>query len=93
MGPLRHHGGVIPASGLQGYVAEHQFTVTTLLIDRSLGNSKLRGNKLLLFASNPNSSSLDLLLASLNPLEDMDELELDVVILITIGLEHFDHRQ
>jgi hypothetical protein len=25
----------------QGYVTEHQFTVTTLLVDRSLGNSEL----------------------------------------------------
>jgi hypothetical protein len=32
--------------GLQGYVAEHHFTVTTLLIYRSLGNSSCVGNKI-----------------------------------------------
>jgi hypothetical protein len=41
--------------GLQGYVFEHQFTITTLLIDESLGNLGLRRNIFLLFASNPNS--------------------------------------
>jgi hypothetical protein len=53
-----HHqrmcGGVIPAFGLQGYVVEHLFTVTALLIDRSSGNSGL-GRFFWLFASNPNS--------------------------------------
>jgi hypothetical protein len=50
--------GVIPAFGLQGYVAEHLFSVTTLLIDRSLGNSGLRRIFFLLFAWNPNRAWL-----------------------------------
>jgi hypothetical protein len=57
--PQLHHqrlcGGIIPVFGLQGYVSEYLFTVTILLIDRSLGNSGLRWNNFLLFASNPNS--------------------------------------
>jgi hypothetical protein len=46
-----------PHVGLQGYVAEHLFTVTTLLIDRSLDNLGLRRNNFLLFVSNPNIQS------------------------------------
>jgi hypothetical protein len=41
--------------GLRGYVSELLFTVTTLLVDRSLGNLGLCRNTFLLFASNPNS--------------------------------------
>jgi hypothetical protein len=41
--------------GLRGYVSELLFTVTTLLVDRSLGNLGLRRNKFLLVASNSNS--------------------------------------
>jgi hypothetical protein len=50
-------GALNPAFDLQGYVAEYLFTVTILLIDRSLGNSGLHRNKKLLFASNPNRTN------------------------------------
>jgi hypothetical protein len=54
-----HHqrlcGSIIPTFGLRGYVSELLFTVTTLLVDRSLGNLGLRRIKFLLFASNPNT--------------------------------------
>jgi hypothetical protein len=48
-------GSVIPVFGLRGYVSELLFTITALLLDRSLGNSGLRRIIFLLFASNPNS--------------------------------------
>jgi hypothetical protein len=38
-------GALNPAFGLQGYVTEHLFTVTTLLVDRSLVNSGLHRNE------------------------------------------------
>jgi hypothetical protein len=38
-------GALNPVFGLQGYVTGLLFTVTTLLVDRSLGNSELRRNK------------------------------------------------
>jgi hypothetical protein len=37
-------GVLNPAFSLQGYVTEYPFTVTALLIDRSLSNSGLRRN-------------------------------------------------
>jgi hypothetical protein len=46
-------GGLIPAFCLQGYVAEHQFTATTLLIDRSLGNLGLRRNNFFVICIEP----------------------------------------
>jgi hypothetical protein len=52
-----HHqrlcGSIIPVFGLQGYVVEHPFTVTKLLIDRSLGNSGLRINKNIVICIKP----------------------------------------
>jgi hypothetical protein len=51
-------GALDPAFGLQGYVTKLWFTVTALLIDRSLGNAGLHRNKKLLFASKPNIHDL-----------------------------------
>jgi hypothetical protein len=39
--------------GLRGYVSELQFTVTALLIDRSLGNSGLHRNKFFVICIEP----------------------------------------
>jgi hypothetical protein len=40
----RLFGSINPSFGLQWYVSKHQFTVTTLLVHRYLGNSGLRRN-------------------------------------------------
>jgi hypothetical protein len=50
-------GSVIPASGLWGYVSELLFTVTTLLVHRSLGNSGLRRNNFFVICIEPQQQS------------------------------------
>jgi hypothetical protein len=42
---------------LQGYVTEQPFSVTTLLTDRSLGNSGLLRNKKIVISIEPNKQS------------------------------------
>jgi hypothetical protein len=54
-------GSIIPAFGLQGYVAEHPFTVTKFLIDRSLGNSGLHINKKFVICIKPQQFSYQFL--------------------------------
>jgi hypothetical protein len=49
-------GALNPVFGLQGYVVEHLFTVTTLLIDRSLGNSGLHRNNFFVISIAPTPS-------------------------------------
>jgi hypothetical protein len=48
-------GSVIPTFDIQGYVFKLMFTITTLLVDRSLGNLGFYRIYFLLFASNPNT--------------------------------------
>jgi hypothetical protein len=46
-------GALNPAFGLQGYVTKLIFTITALLIDRSLGNSGLRRNNFFVICIEP----------------------------------------
>jgi hypothetical protein len=51
-------GSINPAFGLQGYVTEHQFTITASLVDRSLGNSWSHRNKILIICTEPQQPPL-----------------------------------
>jgi hypothetical protein len=46
-------GALNPAFGLQGIVTEYLFTVTTLLIDRSLGNLGFHRNNIFVICIEP----------------------------------------
>jgi hypothetical protein len=71
--------------GLQGYVTELLFTITTLLVERSLGNLRLRS-----FASNPNSGTrAGSIRCMLTLLERIVLMRALIIFIVTLYLQLF----